>query len=206
MFAVVRKCDGPFFMPTLYLIRHAKPAAGWGEDLDPGLDPTGHAQAQATADVIATRTDALPILTSPMKRCRETAFPLERAWSSAASIFPAVAEIPAPPLGLAERRDWLVKAMAGTWRELQDSAPPHSPDFLTWHADLLAAVQRIPEPAIIYSHFIAINAIVGAAHGSDNVVCFRPDHASMTVIDTDSGSIRIVELGREAITNVLART
>jgi broad specificity phosphatase PhoE len=192
-------------MPTLYLVRHAKPAAGWGEDLDPGLDSTGHAQAQATSDLLAKRTGALAILTSPMKRCRETALPLERSWNSAASVFPAVAEIPAPPLGLAERRDWLVKAMAGTWRELQDSAPPHSPDFLSWRADLLAAVQRIPEPAVIYSHFIALNAILGAARGSDNVVCFRPDHASITIIDTDGGSIRIVELGREAITNVLTR-
>jgi broad specificity phosphatase PhoE len=192
-------------MPTLYLVRHAKPAAGWGEDLDPGLDSTGHAQAQATSNLLANRTSALAILTSPMKRCRETALPLAQAWNSAASVFPAVAEIPAPPLGLAERRDWLVKAMAGTWRELQDSAPPHSPDFLSWRADLLAAVQRVPEPAVIYSHFVALNAIVGAARGSDDVVCFRPDYASVTVIDTDGGSIRIVELGREAITNVLTR-
>jgi broad specificity phosphatase PhoE len=192
-------------MPILYLVRHAKPAAGWGEDLDPGLDSTGHAQARATAEALASRTEALAILTSPMKRCRETALPLEQAWKAAASLFPAVAEIPAPPLDLAARRDWLVKAMAGTWREMQDSAPPHSPDFLTWRADLLAAVQRIPEPAVIYSHFVAINAIVGAAHGSDSVVCFRPDHASMTVVDTEGASIKIVELGREAITNVLAR-
>jgi broad specificity phosphatase PhoE len=192
-------------MPTLYLVRHAKPAASWGEDPDPGLDPTGHAQAVQTAQDLIDRTRKLPILTSPLKRCRETALPLESAWSIGASVFPSVAEIPAPPLGLAERHQWLVKAMAGSWRELQESAPPQSPDFVSWRADLIAAVQRIPEDAVIYTHFIAINVIVGAAQGSDSVVCFRPDHASITTIDTDAGAPRIVELGREAVTSVLTR-
>lgn len=192
-------------MPTLYFVRHAKPAASWGEDPDPGLDSVGHTQAMLTAEALSKRTRNLPILTSPLKRCRETATPLENTWSTQASVFASVAEIPAPPLGLAERHQWLVTAMAGTWRELQDSAPPQSPDFLSWRADLLAAVKRIPEDAVIYTHFIAINVLVGEAQGSDRVVCFRPDHASVTVVDTDSGTPRIVELGREAITSVLTR-
>jgi broad specificity phosphatase PhoE len=192
-------------MPTLYFIRHAKPAASWGEDPDPGLDGAGNEQARSTADALAKRTAALPILTSPMRRCRETAQPLEAHWSSSAALFPAVAEIPSPPLSLNERHKWLLEAMAGTWRRLQESAPPQSPDFLTWRTDMLEAVLRIPEDAVIFSHFIAINAIVGAAMGSDDVVCFRPDHASITVVDTSPGAFRIVELGRQAVTSVLTR-
>lgn len=192
-------------MPKLYLIRHAKPAASWGEDPDPGLDATGMDQARATAQAMTTRASALPILTSPMRRCRETSQPLEAAWSTAAVVFPAVAEIPSPPLSLAERHIWLSEAMAGTWRRLQETSPPNSPDFLTWRADMLAAVLRIPEDAVIFSHFIAINAIVGAATGSDDVVCFRPDHASITVVDTARGTFSIVERGREAVTSVLTR-
>jgi broad specificity phosphatase PhoE len=192
-------------MPKLYFIRHAKPAASWGEDPDPGLDATGLDQARAAATVMTRRAAALPILTSPMRRCRETSQPLEAAWNSAAVLFPAVAEIPSPPISLAERHKWLTDAMAGTWRRLQETAPPNSPDFLTWRADMLAAVLRIPEDAVIFSHFIAINAIVGAALGSDDVVCFRPDHASITVIDSDGGAIRIEERGREAVTSVLTR-
>ena len=192
-------------MPTLYFVRHAKPAASWGEDPDPGLDPTGHEQADATAKSLAQRAAGLPILTSPMRRCRETAQPLEARWSSTAALFSAVAEIPSPPLPLGERHKWLIAAMAGTWQEMQASAPPQSPDFLSWRDDLLAAVQRIPEDAVLFSHFIAINAIVGAARGMDDVVCFRPDHASVTVVDTSSGAFRIVELGREAVTSVLTR-
>jgi broad specificity phosphatase PhoE len=192
-------------MPKLYLIRHAKPAATWGEDPDPGLDATGVAQSTAAADALAARTSSIPILASPMRRCRETAQPLEARWSSAAALFPAVAEIPSPPLPLKERHAWLVEAMAGTWQRLQQTAPPNSPDFLSWRSDLLTAVLRIPEDAVVFSHFIAINAIVAAARDSDDVVCFRPDHASITVIDTDSGAFRIVELGREAVTSVLTR-
>jgi broad specificity phosphatase PhoE len=192
-------------MPTLYLIRHAKPAASWGEDPDPGLDATGAEQARSTAEGLAKLSAALPILTSPMRRCRETAQPLESHWSSSAALFPAVAEIPSPPLALDERHKWLVQAMSGTWRRLQDTAPPKSPDFLTWRTDMLEAVLRIPEDAVIFTHFIAINAIVGAATGSDDVVCFRPDHASVTVASTDSRAFRIIELGRQAVTSVLTR-
>jgi broad specificity phosphatase PhoE len=88
---------------------------------------------------------------------------------------------------------------------MQDTTPPKSPDFLSWRSDMLEAVLRIPEDAVIFSHFIAINAIVGAATGSDDVVCFRPDHASVTVVSTHSGAFRIVELGRQAVTSVLTR-
>jgi len=201
----VLKHGGLIRMPTLYLVRHAKPAATWGEDPDPGLDEIGHTQARTTAQTLQERTSPLRILTSPLRRCRETATPLEHLWSARADVLPAVSEIPSPPVGLAERHAWLQKAMAGTWREMQASAPPGSPDFIAWRAELLAAVKALNEPAVIYTHFIAINALVGAATGSDDVVCFRPDHASITVIETSPNSIRLVELGRQAVTNVLAR-
>lgn len=192
-------------MPTIYLVRHAKPAATWGEDPDPGLDELGHTQAQNTAQEIHGRTTALTILTSPLRRCRDTAVPLEQLWNRRAEMFPAVAEIPAPPLGLAERHVWLQQAMAGTWSDMQRLAPAQSPDFLAWRASVIEGVRQLREPAVIYTHFIAINVIVGAARNSDAVVCFRPDHASVTEIDTDAPSMRIVALGREAMTTVLTR-
>ena len=192
-------------MPTLYLVRHAKPAATWGEDPDPGLDATGQSQAQKTADELAMREPALRILTSPLRRCRETARPLESKWSRSAEVFAPVAEIPSPPLGLAERHTWLQRAMSGTWTQMPSISPAGSPDFLAWRDEVIARVKDLSEPAVIYTHFIAINVIVGAAQKSDAVVCFRPDHASVTVIDADKHGVRIVELGREAITTVLTR-
>jgi hypothetical protein len=40
--------------------------------------------------------------------------------------------------------------------------------------------------------------VVGAARGSDKVLSFRPDHASITRIDVAADAISIAALGREA--------
>lgn len=192
-------------MPRLYLVRHAKPAAGWGQDPDPGLDATGTAQAQNLAGELAGVLAHLPILSSPLRRCRETARPLEHAWQRTADLFPAVAEIPAPPLDLAARHAWLRAAMLGSWPELQASAPAGCADYLAWRQTLLESLASLQHDSVIFTHFIAINAAVGAARGVDDVVCFRPDHASVTIVETSEDSLRIARLGREAITEVLTR-
>ena len=192
-------------MPRLYLVRHAKPAAGWGQDPDPGLDETGVKQAQATADDLARRLARMPIYSSPLRRCGETALPMEQAWNQRAEIFAAVAEIPAPPLTLVARAEWLAAAMRGTWASLQESAPAGSPDYLKWRRDLLAALTSVQHDCVIFSHFIAINVAVAAARNVEDVICFRPDHASVTTIETIGAGFRVLELGREADTTVLTR-
>lgn len=192
-------------MPRLYLVRHAKPAAGWGQDPDPGLDTIGTAQAQTLAGELAGVLAHLPILSSPLRRCRDTARPLEHAWQQTADIFPAVAEIPAPPLDLAARHEWLRAAMPGTWPELQASAPQGCADYLAWRQALLESLTSLQRDSVIFTHFIAINVVVGAARGVDDVVCFRPDHASVTIVETSEDGLRIARLGREAITEVLTR-
>lgn len=154
-------------MPRLYLVRHAKPAAGWGQDPDPGLDTIGTAQAQTLAGELAGVLAHLPILSSPLRRCRDTARPLEHAWQQTADIFPAVAEIPAPPLDLAARHEWLRAAMPGTWPELQASAPQGCADYLAWRQALLESLTSLQRDSVIFTHFIAINVVVGAARGVD---------------------------------------
>lgn len=191
-------------MPTLYLVRHAKPAATWGEDPDPGLDSLGQQQALQACESLALLRDA-DLMTSPLRRCRETALPLEQRWSRNASTSTAVAEIPSPPLDLKARSEWLATAMRGTWSEMQAMAPKGSPDFLRWRQDLLRDLLSRKKDAVIFTHFVAINAAVAAARGSDHVVCFRPDHASVTKIAVDGRTIRVLELGREAETLVLTR-
>jgi broad specificity phosphatase PhoE len=191
----------------LYLVRHGKPAASWGEDPDPGLDALGAAQARATAAELAAQLRApLHLYTSPLRRCRETAAPLAQLWNRDAVVFPAVAEIPTPPLALpAARRDWLSNAMSGTWQQLNDSAPPGSIDYLRWRRDVIEALGALPHDSVIYTHYIAINVAVGAALARDSVLCFRPDHASVTLIEAQADGVRLVALGREAQTAVLAR-
>ncbi len=192
-------------MPKLYLIRHARPVAGWGEDADPGLDATGEQQAEAASRILAQTLDRLPIYTSPLRRCRETARPLERLWQRSAEVLEPVAELPPPTLDLPARQQWLRQAMQGTWRELNDLAPAGSPDYIAWRQTLLDSLTRLPEDSVVFSHFIAINVAVAAAHSREDVVCFRPGHASITCVEAGNGGLRLVELGREADTMVLAR-
>ena len=192
-------------MPRIYLVRHAKPAAAWGDDPDPGLDALGVTQATAVARHLAQAMERAPVYTSPLRRCRETALPLCELWQCAATVLPSVAEIPPPRLDPAARREWLTAGMLGTWRELQERAPPGSIDYLQWRRSVVDALLVVPRDCVIYTHYVAINVAAGAAQRREQVVCFRPDHASVTVLDTSAHGLRLVELGREAQTAVLAR-
>lgn len=192
-------------MPRIYLVRHAKPAAAWGDDPDPGLDALGATQASATAQQLANATTRIPVYTSPLRRCRETSTALCELWKYDATVLPSVAEIPSPIIDRDARREWLTAAMHGTWGELHERSPPGSMDYLEWRRSVIAALQALPHDCVVFTHYIAINVAVGAAQQREQVVCFRPDHASVTVIDASAHGLRLVELGREAQTGVLTR-
>ena len=192
-------------MPRIHLVRHAKPAAAWGDDPDPGLDALGVTQAAAVARQLANASTHTPIYSSPLRRCRETAVPLCELWGSDATVLPSVAEIPAPPIDREARREWLTVAMQGTWRELQQRAPSGAIDYLDWRRSVVDELRALPHDCVVFTHYIAINVAAGAAQRREEVVCFRPDHASVTIIETGSQGLRLVELGREAQTGVLTR-
>jgi broad specificity phosphatase PhoE len=192
-------------MAKLYFIRHARPAANWGEDADPGLDAVGQQQAEATARTMQQTLKRMPIYTSPLRRCRETARPLELQWQRSAEVFEAVAELPSPLLDLRARQQWLEQAMRGTWHELNAVASSGSTDYLAWRQTLLDSLARLSQDSVIFSHFIAINVVIGAAYAREDVVCFRPDHASITCVEANKGVLRIVQLGRQTNTTVLPR-
>ena len=179
-------------MARLYLVRHGRAAAGWDQDLDPGLDALGREQAEAMAAALAPK-GPLPILVSPMRRTRETAAPLERRWS-AGMVEPAVSEVPSPALSLAERRAWLDALMGRHWSADDDLA--------AWRAALLGRLNAVAGDTVVVSHHIALNVAVGAATGDDRVICFSPDHCSVTELETDGRRLRLVALGRQAATEV----
>ncbi|HLZ83001.1 MAG TPA: histidine phosphatase family protein [Caulobacteraceae bacterium] len=186
---------------ALYLIRHGKPAAAWGDDDDPGLDETGHAQARA----IAGRLMALPeaerpraVVSSPLRRCRETAQPLADAMGVELEIEPAVGEIPTPAaLSVAQRPEWLRSAFTGAWADIRGDI-----DYEAWRKGVAEAVSRRRDTAI-FSHFVAINAVMSVITGDDRVIGFRPDHTSMTTLAVEGGAITLVARGDEAVTGVL---
>ena len=95
--------------------------------------------------------------------------------------------------------------MQGTWQDLNDLAPTGSPDYLAWRQTLLDSLDRLPHDSVVFSHFIAINVAVAAALSREDVVCFWPDHASITCLEAENGSLRLVDLGRQADTTILAR-
>ena len=65
-------------MPRLHLVRHGRATGGWDVDPDPGLDPLGVEQADRLVERLAP-LGPLPVVTSPLRRCRETAAPLAHA-------------------------------------------------------------------------------------------------------------------------------
>jgi broad specificity phosphatase PhoE len=189
-------------MARLYLIRHGKPSATWGgDDDDPGLDETGQAQARAARDwLMALPAGERPtkVVSSPLRRCRETAEPTAAALGVAIEVDARVGEIPTPAaLSLEERGPWLRKAFAGTWAEIEGDL-----DYDTWRREITASLAARGHTAV-FSHYVATNAVVSALLGVPQVLAFRPDHASITVLETDGTTLTLVEKGRDATTGVL---
>lgn len=182
-------------MARLHLVRHGHAAAGFTEDRDPGLDAMGQAQAVQVAAALATK-GPLPILVSPLRRCRETAAPLEALWGVTAEVEPGVAEVAAPTDDLAGRGAWLQAAMAARWPDLE-------PEPRAWRDRLLATLSRLTADTVVVTHFIAINAVVGAATDDDRVLVARFDNGSCTVVDNGPDGFVLASSGAVAETEVL---
>ncbi|MDO9337592.1 MAG: histidine phosphatase family protein [Caulobacter sp.] len=189
-------------MSHVYMIRHGKPASTWGDaDEDPGLDDTGRAQAQAAArTLLALPQDRRPtrVVSSPLRRCRETAQPFAEALGVELIIDRNVGEIPTPVgVSVDDRSAWLRNAFAGHWHEIEGDL-----DYDQWRRGVAAAVAGYPGAAV-FSHYVAINGAVSTALDDTRVMGFRPDHTSITTFEIVDGALTIVERGREAATQVL---
>lgn len=176
------------------MVRHGHAAAAWAEDLDPGLDEAGQAQAEAAARTLVPHAPA-QLLTSPLKRARETAAPLSKLLERGVAVETRVAEIPSPGMELAERGPWLRQVMQGNWSAL-------APELQAWRGELIECLEGIREDTAIFSHFIAINAAVGHVTGDDRVVNFRPDNGSITIFECGRDGLELIEQGAEARTFV----
>lgn len=178
-------------MSRIYLIRHGHAAAGFGENLDPGLDDAGHQQAADVAEKLKA-LGPLPIISSPLKRTQETAAPLARIWHAAPVIENCVAEIPSPKgMTLEERAQWLRQFMAGSWLDA-------TPDLAKWRQSCVGSIAALKQDAIVFSHYVAINVLMGMAVGDDKVVVFSPSYCSVTVFDNAGGKLDLIEKGSEA--------
>ena len=183
------------------MIRHGKAAAGWDGDADPGLNELGQSQAEAVAEKVqALVASPVPIYSSPLKRCQETAAPLAAAWDVTPQIEAGVGEIPPPLGGLTARTDWLRRVMAGSWEGLYSDAVSveSGVDFRGWNDNVVNTLNAFKgEAVVIFSHFIALNAAYCAATGATDVVSFAPENCSLSIFDTDGTNLSLVAQGEE---------
>jgi len=183
-------------MIRVHLVRHGRAAAGWDRNRDPDLDEDGLAQATAAADrldVLGT-AEPLVVITSPLRRCRQTAAVLCERWGIAPRVEQAIAEIPSPVgVAMVERVEWLRAAARGTWSELGEP-------YTTFRDGVVACIRALDHDTVAFSHFVAINAVIGACLGDDRLVIRRLDNCSITVVDVEPAGLTLVEGGHEADT------
>jgi broad specificity phosphatase PhoE len=94
---------------------------------------------------------------------------------------------------MSDRIDWLRVAMRGSWADL-------APRYIAFRDQVVQFLVDRPADAVVFSHFVAINAAIGAATSDDRLVVRSLDNCSVTIVDVTDGLLRLVESGREADT------
>ncbi|MCU1371134.1 MAG: bifunctional RNase H/acid phosphatase [Ilumatobacteraceae bacterium] len=184
-------------MARIHLVRHGRSEAAWADHLDPGLHADGRMQAAAVATELAEQMAPIPIWSSPLLRAQQTAAPLAATWGSTIAITPDFGEIPSPSTDPGERSAWLASAMVSRWSDL-------GPAIDRWRTNLLDAARGVTGDVVVFTHFVAVNAIVGAAEDRLEVLVFAPAYTSVTVVDVDPGSgvLTVERRGSEATPEV----
>ena len=86
--------------------------------------------------------------------------------------------------------------MAGTWQELGQQ-------FVDYKNDIGNFVKNLKHDTVIFSHFIAINAVIGFVTNKDQLMLARLDNCSITTFFIDeNNSITLGDTGNEATTTV----
>ena len=179
------------------LVRHGRASAGWDTALDPGLDELGRKQAEDAAKKLDQifAGQQIKIISSPLVRCQQTAEAFAELRNAPVRVCAEVAEIPSPVgVEMLGRVDWLRVAMQGSWADLGG-------EYVAFRDSVVKFVQSLEASTVIFSHFIAINAVIGALIGDDRLVIRSLDNCSITLLEHDSaGNLRIAQTGHEADT------
>jgi len=180
---------------SIFLVRHGQAATSWQESDDPGLSELGRQQAANAARLLLEQIPpGCRLISSPMQRARETAAPLAAALGEQPAIVEPFREIPTP-VAREQRQNWLNGIARQTWGEQEVMVQD-------WRRTLLAALRDIREPAVVFTHFMVLNVIVGALRDDERVVNFLPDNASVTTLQGFGEDLQIAELGRQFRTRV----
>jgi broad specificity phosphatase PhoE len=161
-----------------------------GADADPGLSAAGAGEATALAASIGGECP-MRLVTSPLRRARETAVPLAAGFRLDPEIDAAYAELPwRDGQSPADRQDELRRALKASWPDLDR-------DRRRWRDALIAHALAERVDTVIVTHFIAINALIGAATNDQRVVVFRPRTTSVTELVLEQGRLTVTRIGAE---------
>ncbi len=169
-------------------MRHALPlrvdATPDGGPADPGLAGRGHEQAARLVQALAG-DDVDGLYTSPSRRARETAAPLERALGRTAVVDEGLAEfdvqdssyVPVEELRAAGDPRWAALVRGDLYSAGVDPG--------AFRRRVVDGVERIAAAhpggrAVLLSHAGAINAAAGAVLGQASAIWFAPAYCSVT--------------------------
>lgn len=182
-------------MTKLYIIRHGEAAAGWGKDTDPALSDKGVLQAEQAAQElkrICPNIENLHCYSSPVKRAFQTAEIVAGEHGLDISIALAVAEIPNKHLDMKARLPWLKEIMSSSWNELSD-------ELQQWRQECIDFVSQLEHDSLIFSHYIAINILIGHCQKNNKLISYHPDNCSIHQFETQP-ELRLIKLGKQAQT------
>lgn len=186
-------------MPNIYLIRHgcvdAQPA------FDPKLNAEGMQQAIRSAKKCMAFTDALPILSSPLQRCRQSAQILAAEWGIDYQVELRVTEVPSPMDEPAARSDWLRSMLGLTWIQMQTQGELLRKGYATqltqWQHNVQQVIQGCQQDVVIYTHFFVINALVSKALKNEQVVASLPDYGAIFHFQHTESGLLLISKGAE---------
>ena len=189
----------------LILIRHALPLrveSADGSPADPPLGDEGRLQAERLARWLA-REPLDGLYTSPLKRARETAAPLEAALGLRAAVEPRVAEFDkdAPvyvPLEELKRTD------PERWRALIDSGFYLEGEVDRFRAEVVSALDEVIEAnpgrqVAVFCHGGVVNAWLSHLLGLERLFLFEPAYTSVSrFLAARSGDRSLTSLNESA--------
>ena len=108
-------------MTDIWLVRHGEAAAGFAQDVDPGLSHLGHQQAANAAKHLAPLVPtAATLLSSPKRRALETGKPFAMQRDQDLLSDARFIELPSPG-ALSERHAWIQRVLKACWCDLPES-------------------------------------------------------------------------------------
>jgi len=172
----------------IWLVRHGEAAATFDQDTDPPLSDLGREQAARSADRLSRCVpDEAQLLSSPKLRAMQTGEPFAVLRKSALDVDRRFIELPSPG-ALNERKDWIQRVLKGQWSELPESVQD-------WQRDIVATIQALQAPTVIFSHFLVINTVAAHISGEDAVLQCLPANGSVHRLRVEEGNWQWVERG-----------